>query len=90
MEKRLAHFEGGAAGTKRQLRHAAEALSSERKRRTALWEALDTAQERADELARARRALRIDGLRGLRELVVRRQVSRNLATYLERLLGPLY
>jgi len=67
------------------------AVSSQlRKRRTALWEALDTAQERADELARARRALRSDGLRGLRELVVRRKVSRNLATYLERLLGPLY
>lgn len=67
------------------------AVSSQlRKRRTALWEALDTAQERADELARARRALRDEGLRGLRELVVRRRVSRNLATYLERLLGPLY
>ena len=37
----------------------------------------------------ARRALSLEGLRGLRQLVISRQLSRNLRTYLERLLGPV-
>ena len=37
----------------------------------------------------ARRALSVEGLRGLRQLVISRQLSRNLRTYLERLLGPV-
>ena len=66
------------------------ALSSQlRTRRSALWQELDDAQARALELQKARRALHAQGLRGLRELVRSKQVSRNLRVYLERLLGPV-
>lgn len=65
-------------------------LSSQlRVRRTALWAELDEAQVRGLELQKARRALSLEGLRGLRQLVISRQLSRNLRTYLERLLGPV-
>ena len=55
-------------------------------RRLRVWAALDEAERRLDELKRARRTLRARGLSGLYALVERRDVSRSLRTFLEKII----
>ena len=54
--------------------------------RLGVWAALDEAEARLEEISSARRMLARRGLLGLRRLVETRAVSRNLRTFLQRLL----
>ena len=54
-------------------------------RRMRVWAALDEAEGRLGEIGVARRTLRSRGLTGLYSLVERREVSRSLRTFLEKL-----
>ena len=54
--------------------------------RMRVWAALDEAERRLDEIKTARRTLKSRGLAGLNALVQRREVSRSLRTFLEKIL----
>ena len=54
--------------------------------RMRVWAALDEAERRLDEIKTARRALKSRGLAGLNTLVKRREISRSLRTFLEKIL----
>ena len=57
-----------------------------RTRRMGVWDALDEAESRLDEILAAKRTLARRGVSGLDDLIQRRSVSQSLRTYLEKLL----
>ena len=73
-------------GSRTRLRSLEGLVSSLREERLAVYEQIDEAEGRLDELRAARRTLARRGVRGLRELAERRVVSKSLRRYLDRLL----
>eukprot|EP00316_Scyphosphaera_apsteinii_P023359 CAMPEP_0119332548 /NCGR_PEP_ID=MMETSP1333-20130426/83028_1 /TAXON_ID=418940 /ORGANISM="Scyphosphaera apsteinii, Strain RCC1455" /LENGTH=579 /DNA_ID=CAMNT_0007342407 /DNA_START=189 /DNA_END=1929 /DNA_ORIENTATION=+ len=75
------------AQAERALRQTRQARARLHEERSALWEAIDTAMARQTELQQVSVALRTEGMRGLRKLLNRRQVSHTLRKYLARLMS---
>ena len=73
-------------GSRTRLRSLEGLVADLREERAAVYEQIDEAESRLDELRAARRTLAKRGVRGLRELAERRAVSKSLRRYLDRVL----
>jgi len=73
-------------GDRTQYRTLEAKVAELRARRDRVWDSIDEAEARLDEIDSAQRTLKRRGLAGLRGIVRRKAVSRSLITYLEKLL----